>query len=94
MSRSPVRRFMSLAVSLLAFAAVTPAFAQLPLEDLTPQTPLAPKLIPMFVQKMPVLDVTPEALWASYPKFATVLPSTLDPEHGAASRRAVHAQDV
>ena len=82
MSRSPVRRFMSLAVSLLALVAVTPAFAQqlpLPIDDLTPQTPLAPKLIPMFVQKMPVLDVTPEALWASYPKFATVLPSALDP---------------
>ncbi len=84
MTRSTPPRRMTLVLALLASAAVTPAAAQqsLPKDYLTPQTPLAPSLIKPFVQKLPVLDVTPEPLWkgADYPKFATVLPTAIDPD--------------
>jgi spore coat protein A len=77
----PAIRATILAISVLASAANEALAQPLPSDLLTVQTPLAPKAIPQFVDPMPVLDVTPEPLWAGYPKFATVLPSelSLDP---------------
>ncbi len=53
------------------------ASAQTPSTQLTPQTILPGTAFPMFVDPLPVLDVTPEPLWATYPKIATVTPAEL-----------------
>ncbi len=78
-SRLATMLITSLAVSTSLLAAGSAA-AQTTV-SLTAQTPLAPSAIPTFVDRLPVLDVTPEPLWAGYPKIATVLPgdiATLD----------------
>jgi hypothetical protein len=71
----------SMAAALLVLGAA-PALAQWPAAQLTPQTPLAPRAIPMFVNPLPVLDVTPEPAWAAYPKIETVVPAELAAANG------------
>jgi hypothetical protein len=71
------------AAAWLAASSPGPAQAQWPAAQLTPQTPLAPTAIPMFVNRLPVLDVTPEAAWAAYPKIETVTPAELDARESA-----------
>jgi FtsP/CotA-like multicopper oxidase with cupredoxin domain len=74
---------MSLAAAtLLALSSAASAQTQWPAAQLTPQTPLAPAAIPMFVNRLPVLDVTPEAAWATYPKIQTVTPAELAAANG------------
>jgi spore coat protein A, manganese oxidase len=53
------------------------ASAQAPITQLTPQINLPGTALPRFVDPLPVLDVTPEPLWATYPKIATVTPDEL-----------------
>jgi FtsP/CotA-like multicopper oxidase with cupredoxin domain len=71
-----ISRWLSAVVPLLLLGSAA-AQAPLPITQLTPQTPLAPSAIPAFVNQLPVLDVTPEPAWATYPKIATVTPAEL-----------------